>query len=290
MVDFKDISIIVHCRIDNEERGKNAELIFNFYKQNTINCQFIFIEDDVDNKLSNYVTIDKSIDKHILTGNDGVWHKTGSYNLGSKECDRSYMCFLDLDVIVHPKHIYQAMLTESDLIIGYNGQALYLTYDAKRLYEETPTYEMLECFIPSEWLFNHELISHNIKTVQDYTTSKTGSPLNTYKHCMAPNNQAVGGCVITSKKLFNEYNGFNPNFYGWGYEDNELPSRVHKLGYDVTKINSADALLFHLPHDPVGGDPSKNAHRDSNRNHEEIEKVGKFTKEELQEYIKTWNV
>jgi GT2 family glycosyltransferase len=289
MHDFKDISIIVHCRIDNEERGKNAALIYNFYKDYTVNSQFIFIEDDVDDKLSKYVVVG-DIDEHIITNNGDNWHKTGCYNIGAKASSRKFLYFLDLDVIVHPKHICQAILADSDLVIGYNGQAIYLTYDAKRLFENDPTYEKLECFIPREWLFNGELINHNIKKVQDYSTSQNGTPLNVYEYCMAPNNTAVGGCVLTDRETFFEYRGFNPNFRGWGYEDNELPTRVHKLGYNVTRVNAADALLFHLPHDPPEGDPNKNAHKSNNNNHAEMDKIDNISKEDLKEYIKTWNV
>jgi GT2 family glycosyltransferase len=289
MYDFRDISIIVHCRIDNEERGKNATLVYNFYKDHTTNCQFIFVEDDIENKLSKYVSTD-DIDIHLMTNNNDIWHKTGSYNLGAKASSRKYLYFLDLDVIVHPKHICQAITTDSDLVIGYNGQAIYLTYNAKRLLEDDPTYTKLECFIPRDWLCSGELVNDNIKIVQDYRTSQTGTPLNMYEFCMAPNNSAVGGCVITPRETFFEYKGFNPNFFGWGYEDNELPTRVDKLGYNVSRINSPEALLFHLPHDPVTGDPSKNAHSDSNTNYIEMDKINNISKTELKEYIKTWNV
>jgi GT2 family glycosyltransferase len=289
MYNFKDISIIVHCRIDNEERGKNATLIYNFYKDVTVNSHFIFVEDDVDDKLTKYVTLDNT-DKHIITENSGNWHKTGCYNLGAKASSRKFLYFLDLDVIVHPKHICQAISTDSDLVIGYNGQALYLTYDAKRYFQEDPTYEKLESFIPRQWRFKGALLNHNIKAVQDYNTSETGDPLNRYQYCMAPNNKAVGGCVVTNRDTFFKYKGFNPNFIGWGYEDNELPTRVHKLGYNVTRINSPEALLFHLPHDPIGGDPNKSAHKDSNSNHAEMDKIDHFSKEDLVEYIKAWNV
>ena len=279
--DFKDISFIVHCRIDNKERAKNASLVYNFYKSNAVNCEFIFIEDDIEDKLSQYITID-DLDQHITIGNtgdwpitDSNWHKTKCYNIGAKASNRNYFCFLDLDVIVHPKHILQAVeqikCNKSNLVIGYNGQTLYLTYDAKRLFSDNPTYTFLlylklESFIPQNWLFEGRLLNSNIKNVQNHNTSKTGSPLNIYEYCMAPNTTAVGGCVIADKKSFFEYKGFNPNFIGWGYEDGELTVRVHKLGYKVHKINCAEALLFHLPHDPVGGDPNK------------------------KEYIKTWKL
>ena len=289
MHNFKDISIIIHCRIDNEERGKNAKLVYDFYKRNTKDSQVIFIEDDAEAKLFDYVNIDEN-DNHVITGNTGNWHKTKCYNDGATISEREYLYFLDLDVIVHPKYICEASSTDSDLIIAYNGQSLYLNYDAKRIFEKNNSYECLESFIPSEWRFEGELLNHNIKAVQDYNTSKTGSPLNMYKHCMAPNNKAVGGCVVTKRDTFFKYKGFNPNFIGWGYEDNELPTRVHKLGYNVTRINHPEALLFHLPHDPVGGDPGKSAHKDSNSNHTEMDKIDHISKQDLEEYIKTWNV
>lgn len=293
MYDFKDISIIVHCRIDNEERGKNASLIYDFYKSNTDNSEFILVEDDTSNKLLTHISI-KDEDKYILTKNSGNWHKTKCYNLGANKSRRKYFYFLDLDVIVHPKYILEAVdeltTNNTNLVVGYNGQALYLTYGAKQIFSEDPTYLKLECFIPHAWIINGNLLNDNIQVVQDHRTSQTGSPLNTYEYCMAPNNKAVGGCIITDRKSFFEYKGFNPKFVGWGYEDNELPTRVHKLGYNVTRINSAEALLFHFPHDPAGGDPSKSAHKDHNRNHKEMDKIDNISKQELQEYIKTWNV
>lgn len=288
MHSFSDISIIVHCRIDNEERGENAKLIYEFYKTNVADAQFVFVEDDKESKLFDFIELDET-DNYILTKNRGKWCKTKSYNAGANTSTREYLYFLDLDVIVHPKYICEAISVESDLIIGYNGQSLYLTYEAKRLFKDDPVYNKLECFIPREWLFNGQLLNHNIQSVQDYKTSQTGSPLNIYEYCMAPNNKAVGGCVITNRKTFYDYGGFNPNFIGWGYEDNELPTRVHKLGYSVTRINDPEALLFHLPHDPPEGDPSKDASRNTN-NRVEMSKIDRFSKEELKEYIKTWNV
>ena len=57
MLDFSNISIIIHCRIDNEERAKNAGLIYNFYKNTTSNSQIIFVEDDIDSKLLSHISI-----------------------------------------------------------------------------------------------------------------------------------------------------------------------------------------------------------------------------------------
>ena len=134
--DFSDISIIIHCRIDNEERGRNASLIYNFYKDCT-NAEFIFIEDDKESKLTKYINITSDI-KHIVTGNTGNWEKTICYNKGAKLSNRKYFYFLDLDVIVHPRFIIRAVEQfEADsrmgIVLGYNGQSMYLNYKAKQI-------------------------------------------------------------------------------------------------------------------------------------------------------------
>ena len=112
-----------------------------------------------------------------------------------------------------------------------------------------------------------------------------------------PSKRYYGGCEFGDKaeelalervKKFFDCKGFNPNFVGWGYEDNEFPSRVHILGYSVVRINYSEALLFHLPHDPPAGPSNKNA--ENTPNQRECAMVESSTKEELQEYIKTWNV
>jgi GT2 family glycosyltransferase len=292
MIDFSDISIILHCRIDNEERGKNAKIIYEFYNNNVSNANFIFVEDDVQNKLFTYVPPQPNI-KYILTKNGGNWEKTKSYNRGAKISKRKFFCFLDLDIIVHPKHIVSAVEQikkdpNSGIVLGYNGQSIYLEYEAKRLFEETPTYERLECFIPREWLYQGTLYKENIKSVQDDVTKRSGTPLNRYKYCTAPNSQAVGGCVITNRDKFFEYKGFNPNFTGWGYEDNEIVRRVHKLGYNVIRINGPEALLFHFPHD--SGFVDKSNTPDHVANHKEVGIIEEGTREQILEYIKTWSV
>ena len=116
-------------------------------------------------------------------------------------------------------------------------------------FEDSPAYNTLECFIPREWLRNGDLLFDSMRSHQDHITQQTGTSLNEYTYCTAPNSEAVGGCVVTSAKKFFEYNGFNPNFKGWGYEDNEIVIRVHRLGHTVTRINDPEALLFHFPHE-----------------------------------------
>jgi len=92
---------------------------------------------------------------------------------------------------------------------------------------------------------------------------------------------------MTTREKFKAFKGFNPNFQGWGFEDNELPARVHKLGFDVVKLASKKQVLWHLPHDGEGA--SNKEHNPHYRNNNKIcSYVEQCTKEELKEYITQW--
>jgi hypothetical protein len=84
-------------------------------------------------------------------------------------------------------------------------------------------------------------------------------------------------------------NGYNPNFKGWGYEDDEMPARVHILGYDVTRLGGQDRPCWHLPHEDGTGSPKETQpHHEDNRLL--CNKIENSSKEELQEYIKQWTI
>ena len=43
-------------------------------------------------------------------------------------------------------------------------------------------------------------------------------------------------------------NGYNPKFKGWGYEDDEFPFRISKLGYVVGRTTGIKKPCWHLHH------------------------------------------
>ena len=97
--------------------------------------------------------------------------------------------------------------------------------------------------------------------------------------------------MIGSKESFEKINGFNPNFIGWGYEDNEIISRSDKLDVPVAKVgnNTPNWFLFHLPHEEGGvAIKDKDKHKYYLQNEKEVQKVEAMSKEELTEYIKSW--
>ena len=84
-------------------------------------------------------------------------------------------------------------------------------------------------------------------------------------------------------------NGYNPNFIGWGYEDDEMPLRVHKLGYDVTRLNGSNQPCWHLHHFDGKGSP-KETQPNYEHNRQVAGIVDNADKEQLEQYITTWDM
>ena len=74
-----------------------------------------------------------------------------------------------------------------------------------------------------------------------------------------------GGCVMGRRDNLIKCNGYNPNFLGWGYEDDEAPFRVSKMGYNVGRIEGAGKVIFHLHHfDGTGSKKEEQPHYKEN--------------------------
>ena len=266
MYDFSDISIITHVRFDTDERVKNFHIRKEFYNTTCNNLEYVYVEDDVSEKMLPHIN---GTEIYSFYKNDDETRKTLCYNIGSKMTSRPFLCFLDLDCIVHPEQILRACeYAKSEENIGiiypFNGTALYLKQHAKETIEQTPTYETISQFTPN--------------TIQ--TNFETDDVL-------VGNTQAPGGCFLCLSEQFESYNGFNPNFKGWGFEDNEFAARVHRLGHVVARVNRHTDVLWHLPHDGAGSSvKAENKHYINNR--DICAAVESSNKQEIEEYIKTW--
>lgn len=59
-------------------------------------------------------------------------------------------------------------------------------------------------------------------------------------------NNALGGCVMFRKDAFLKLGGYNREFVGWGWEDNEIYNRFLKCG--LKSYRCASTALIHLDH------------------------------------------
>lgn len=267
MITGKDITFICHIRIDNEARLKNVKTIYKYYKKHLPGCQFVFVEDDAQTKLQD-ITLDVD-DKYVLTINQDIIKKCTGYNHGARYANTDILIFLDVDIIIDCSKllecINEALCNGSpECLIGYNGCAFYMTQQGENQFLNT---------------LDVEDLYSKIKDLHLITNSAN-------EYALLGNNKAVGGCLIMTKESFKEINGFNPFFKGWGYEDNEIISRAHRLGLNVTKSNIANHYLYHLPHSDAS--VNKSQHNHYRQNEAIVQFVESLNKEQLQRYIKQW--
>jgi len=278
------VSFIVHFRKDTDHRMVNLDIVYNYYKDVLPDSEFIFVEDDSEKRIEHLV---KKEDKYIFFENKDVYNKCKGYNLGFKEASNDIVCFLDIDCLVSIDSIIKSIaIAKKDwLIIGYNRTAIYIEHPLKAKIKDkkgVQLYKFLESHIEED----------NIETgwydKQKYSVGNTN---------------AVGGCLFGSKAMFKKINCFNPNFIGWGYEDNEIIARAGILGVTVAGVgrgysdviddgggtNKTNWLLLHLPHEEGGvAIKDKDKHEYYHHNYEELNKVCDMSKEQLTEYVKTW--
>lgn len=266
MITAEDITFICHVRIDNEARKKNIETIFAYYKKYLPGCRFVFVEDDDEGWLN--LTL-SGTDEYTHFINQGLVQKCVGYNIGAKIAATDILVFLDVDIIVDCNKLLEC-INESQMnntlecLIGYNGCAFYMTQAGEHKFLKT---------------LNVDDLHENVKNLHLVTS-------NANEYALLGNTRAVGGCLIMTKSSFERINGFNPFFKGWGYEDNEIISRAHRLGLEVTKSGIADHHLYHLPHCDTS--VNKAHHEHYKQNEAIVQFVESLNKEQLQRYIKQW--
>ena len=266
---MNDITFIIHLRKDTEERAKNVDIVITYYKSILPTCKFIVVEDD---KIQNFVYLkDDERVQYIHFYNEGQHNKCKGYNIGLNSCETDIVCFLDIDCIVSKQNIDKTINTlenTNGLYIGYNGVAIYFNYTVKsKITNVTESlYDFLESFI-------------------DTTNIRTGY---TNEHYHVANTKAIGGVLLGKRQTFIDIGGFNPNFKGWGYEDNEIIIRAKKLGITPFFISTPKPYLLHLPHISEENKNKEDTHASYKLNEQEFLNINALPKSELEEYIKTW--
>lgn len=264
-VNLKDIDFIIPVRIDNLERLLNINIQKQFFKNTVKNLNIIYVEHGSKQNLT---------DSHFIK-TDEAFNKSLCYNTGVNLSKRKYVCLLDTDVLINPLFVLQST-HKKDICISYNKTCLYLNFKAKQLLKDTPTLSTLTKLIP-QYFYNE---NNQIKPI-----NRKSSRFTTHKFFILPHNDCIGGCLIMDKQTFFDIKGYNLNFTGWGYEDNEIITRGEKLGKTVTNVGDNNAFLYHLPHESTIVTINKTVPVTNNT---EMEKINSMNKSSIEQYISNW--
>ena len=242
------ISLILAYKEDNKERSKNLLLFKDYYTRLLPNSEIIIEE-----------------------SSDQIFNKCELYNRGFTRATNDVVCFIDSDIFVSGSAIktaYKHALCTNNVVLGYSGDAIYMTYKFKSS------------------LVNNFNYSDLVKDIQPFNTLRVGMRTDMYR---VAHTQSPGGCLLMTKECFRDINGYNPNFKNWGYEDDEILLRSGKLGKNVIRLSkSQDNLLIHLPHVLDSADRSQ--HKFYSSNYNTIKRVKGMSNIEIKNYIQTWNL
>ena len=224
-------SVIVFYRKDSEDRELNLKTLLNFYYKHYENFEFIVseqkhLESNID--FSSYENL-----KHIVLPDlEDTWNKMKGYNEGVKDSFYENLIFNDVDVIFGPEHINETLdiLTKDNkkIILPNDGHFVCVKEGVRDKFIDNLDYGYLCNQIDPN---HYNQINFQNDKIHIGHTSTPG-----------------GGFVTKKRNIFN-CNGFNPNFLGWGYEDNETLARFNKMGYTVCRLTGDFKPLFHINHE-----------------------------------------
>lgn len=269
---MSNITFVTHLRYDHEDRINNLQTILNYYSKNFPDAQFIFVEDDVQHRSEfDRIIWPKKKTSFYFIKNDSYYYRTRALNYGIKKANTPIVVSLDTDCIVPINSFNKCvdqLLKDATIAWPYNGYFIDVSH---RLHNE---------FVNSNYDYN--TIYHQLP---DITTLQLGVQYKDFGiRCTNTVYQGVGGIVMFNTERFLEIGAYNEKFICWGAEDNELFSRCEILEHKKYRDTDLNSICFHLYHTNA----VRNQHPFYQSNFDEAGKVGKMSKQELIDYIKTW--
>ena len=265
---LNDIGMVIHFRKDVPDRLRNLETVLKFYKNTGL--EIVIVNDDAvpDGCLKSLH--DNYGCKILFLENTDVYHRTLCFNKGVKELKSSILIAGDTDVLVSIKYLQKAaeklkQNANIGIIWPYNGMFVHIIDKMAESFFETLDISLMESKIK-------DLKPEPYFTTEDFLVAHP---------------QSKGGMVMFNKETFIKCNGYNPNFKGWGYEDDEILARFQKLGYQISRINDAEAIAWHLPHENTIRE--KHPYYENNRMHSDFV-CGSNNLDELRDYINSWSI
>ena len=194
---MKDLTYVIHTRIDCRDRLANFKFCINFIQTN-FNTNILVVEQDTEPKAPRFPNVE-----HVfLQSEDRLFNRTHLVNTGVRDFVKTpYVCLLDMDVFTDPWIYVQAhyFLRDYSLIYPFDGRFI----DIPQYYNQIPNL-MTKDIAPAD-----------------------GKLLNL---------DSVGGLQFIRTQDFMDAGMTNEFIQGWGYEDDEFLVRFTNLGYGVKRL------------------------------------------------------
>jgi len=257
--DLINCSIVVPIHVDCLQRLDHLNFLVQYFSTFFKNYKLIIAEQGKTKK----VNISNQENIHVEFVESSEEFSTSEIcNMGAFLVETPFFCKCDTDAVIHPDAFFNAfeLLKQSPLttlVMPYNGVSFTLTSPLK---EE----------VMSSFEFN------SLPFVKPENSLDFDTP-----HIQLKSNRSTGLIHHFKTSTFKKLGGYNEEFIGWGYEDNEIITRFKKLGYSIGTLEHYNA--YHLDHPRIEGSKFQllqNMHR--------LQLVENMTADQLVKYIKTW--
>jgi GT2 family glycosyltransferase len=259
----------------------------SFYRRYIDSAKFIICEDGEKPVVPEIIELTDR-DVYTFTRSGTQWNKCEGYNKCIKLAKTNIIVLNDVDAIIKPDQILEtANILQNDdqcgLVYPFNG--LFLCTDAtlkQEFIKQECDYDVLDGKFPDELAEYDGNVSPDLELYHLHVNK-------TYNGVLVGHVHSKGGCVMGRRDVLIKCNGYNPNFIGWGYEDDEMPARVNILGYGVGRLPGKRKPCWHLHHFDGTGSP-KETQPFYEHNRQICSFVENSNKEDLQNYIKNWRL
>ena len=251
-IDLKDVTFTVPVYFDHPDRKENIDLCLELINQD-FDTNFIIGEQGSNEfgYLAKYGT-------YINFKELNVFWRTKMLNVMAMECKTPFVVNLDCDVICPPLQWYlmaKALRDGIEFAYPYDGRFHHVP--------RHPYYPMIR-----------DAKDIGIVKNATYPPKNGRGQLRT---------QHSGGAVGYNKESFIDAGLENENFISFAPEDCERHERYLKLEYKVLKIKGA---MFHINH--YCGVNSRVINPYFHSGHDELNRERLMSKEQLREYVETW--
>src|SRR5579885_3597724 len=208
-LDLKDCSIVIPVRIDFPERLEHVNALLRYFPQFFKNYELIIVEQGKEPQVKSEAVLFVQTEEEFSTSQLS--------NIGAEHVKTPYFCKCDADACIDPRAIFEAF----EKLKADSSLSLVLPYNGVSYTVQSPLREELI----------QSLNFRNLPLVQPRESLYFDAP-----HMILKNSNSKGLIHHFRTSVFKQLGGYNEEFIGWGYEDDEVLVRFEKLGHPPTYL------------------------------------------------------
>jgi len=215
---MKNCTIIIPHRSKDEDRNNNLFAILEWIDELDFVDRVLLIESDSTRRIEDEINDLKkeytnyNLEYHFLFTKK-AFNRSWICNYGATLSDSQNYFFLDNDIFV-------------------DSEKLNIIYKRKDYIKIIKPYNLYKALSINKSNEIRETLNFNTNNIQDKDITLT------------INRITAGGMLIINRDFFWDIKGWNENFVGWGYEDNEMKDRIET----GTKFEAEEITVYHLYH------------------------------------------